>query len=350
MKSNKETDHRKSTPAAVYELKKVALRLRKNNKTVKEISEFTGLSDQTVRNLFRQYDNGGLSAIKPKTRGRKQGEKRHLTPKQEKEIFFMLIDKNPDQLKLKGCLWTRDNVRDLIRRKYGIDMPIRTVGEYLKRWGLTVQRPAKREMEQKSEQVEAWLNEQYPSIHNEAKAEKAVIFWGDETAVQNTANYARGYAPKGKTPVVKVKAKKMHINMISAINNQGKLHFLLYSDAINSERLISFMEAIIKNNDGRKAYLILDNLKVHHSKAVSKWVDEHKGEIRLFYLPPYSPEYNPDEYLNNDLKRNLGTQAMVKSVEELEANTSQFMEKLSDDSDHVKSYFNHPALDKYKLD
>ena len=157
-------------------------------------------------------------------------------------------------------------------------------------------------------------------------------------------------APKGKTPVVKVKAKKMHINMISAINNQGKLHFLLYSDAINPERLMSFMEAIIKNNDGRKAYLILDNLKVHHSKAVSKWVDEHKGEIRLFYLPPYSPEYNPDEYLNNDLKRNLGTQAMVKSVEELETNTSQFMEKLSDDSDHVKSYFNHPASDKYKPD
>lgn len=262
----------------------------------------------------------------------------------------MLVDKNPEQLKLKGCLWMRDNVRELIYRKYGIDMPIRTIGEYLKRWGLTVQRPAKREMEQKPEQVETWLNEQYPAIHNEAKAENAVIFWDNETAVQNTANYDRGYSQKGKTPILKVKAKKMHINMISAINNQEKLHFLLYSDAINSERLTSFMEAIIKSNDGRKVYLILDNLRVHHSKAVSEWSNEHKEEIQLFYLPPYSPEYNPDEYLNNDLKRNLGTQAMVKSVEELEANTADFMEKLSVDSDHVKSYFNHPALDKYKLD
>ena len=205
-------------------------------------------------------------------------------------------------------------------------------------------------MEQKPEQVKAWLDEQYPSIHKEAKAEKAVIFWGDETAVQNTANYARGYSPKGKTPILKVKAKKMHINMISAINNQGKLHFLLYSDALNSDRLISFMEAIIKSNDGRKVYLILDNLRVHHSKAVSEWTDTHKEEIRLFYLPPYSPEYNPDEYLNNDLKRNLGTQAMVKSVEELETNTQEFMSKLSDDPDHVQSYFDHPALDNYKLD
>ena len=118
MKIQKDTDHRKSSPATVYELKKVALKLRKNNKTVKEIAEITGLSDQTVRNLFRQYDESGLSSIKPKTRGRKKGEKRHLTPKQEKEIFSILVDENPDQLKLKGCLWTRDNVRELIQRKY----------------------------------------------------------------------------------------------------------------------------------------------------------------------------------------------------------------------------------------
>ena len=349
MKSMKETDHRKSTSEAVFELKKVALRLRKNNKSVREISETTGLSDQAIRNLFKKYDQGGIAAIKPKKRGRKSGEKRHLTPKQEQEILALLVDKNPEQLKLKGCMWTRDSVKDLILREYGIDMPIRTVGEYLKRWGLTVQRPAKQEMNQNPEQVEVWLHEQYPAIHAEAKAEKAEIFWGDETAVQNVANYARGYAPKGKTPVVKVQAKKMHINMISAISNQGKLHFLLYSDAINSDRLISFMEAIIKTA-GKKVYLILDNLKVHHSKKVTEWVEEHKHQIRLFHLPPYSPEYNPDEYLNNDLKRNLGTQAMVKDVGELEDHTNAFMDRLSKDSDHVKAYFDHPLLDSYKLD
>ena len=136
--------------------------------------------------------------------------------------------------------------------------------------------------------------------------------------------------------------------MISAISNQGKLHFLLYSEAINSERLISFMEAVIKTA-GKKVYLILDNLKVHHSKVVSAWVEEHSQQIRLFHLPPYSPEYNPDEYLNNDLKRNLGTQAMVKDVAELEDNTNTFMSRLSEDEDHVKAYFDHPILSPYKL-
>ena len=320
----------------------------KSNKGVAEIIAATSLSQDTVYVTIRKYKEGGMAALKPKSRGRKTGEKRSLTPKQEKEILSQLVDKKPAQLKLKGCMWTRDNVKDYILRQYGIDMPIRTVGEYLRRWGLTVQRPAKQEANQKPEQVEAWLKEQYPAIHAEAKAENAEIFWGDETAVQNVANYARGYAPKGKTPVVKIQSKKMHINMISAISNQGKLHFLLYSDAINSERLISFMEAVIKTA-GKKVYLILDNLRVHQSKAVTAWVEEHSQQIRLFHLPPYSPEYNPDEYLNNDLKRNLGTQAMVKDVTELEDNTNAFMSRLSDDEDHVKAYFDHPALSSYKL-
>ena len=349
MKCKKETDHRRSKPESVYELKKVALKLRKKNKSVQEISEITGLSDQTVRNLFRDYDKGGIDAIKPKRRGRKTGEKRHLSPTQEQELLKLLVDHNPEQFKIKGCLWTRNSVRELIKQKYGIAMPIRTIGEYLRRWGLTVQRPAKQAMKQKPEQVEAWLKEEYPAIHAEAKSENAEIFWGDETAVQNVANYARGYAPKGRTPVVKIQAQKMHINMISAISNQGKLHFLLYSDAINSDRLISFIEAIVKTSGGRKVYLILDNLKVHHSKKVSEWVEEHQNQIRLFHLPPYSPEYNPDEYLNNDLKRSIGTQAMVKNVQELEANTSEFMDALSADPNHVKAYFDHPALESYKL-
>ena len=138
--------------------------------------------------------------------------------------------------------------------------------------------------------------------------------------------------------------------MISAISNKGKLHFLLYSETINSERLTAFMEALIKTANGRKVYFILDNLRVHHSKLVSQWVENHEDKIALFYLSPYSPEYSPDEYLNNDLKRDIGTQAMVRDVQELEANASAFMSRISDDPDHVRSYFDHPALDKYKLD
>ena len=349
MKCKKETDYRTVDSKAVYELKKVALRLRRKGKEVREICEITGLADKTVRMTFEAYDAGGINAIKPKKRGRKAGEKRTLSAEQEQEIITLLVDHDPAQLKLKGCMWTRGSVKELIKQKDGITMPNRTVGEYLRRWGFTVQRPARREVNQKPEQVGAWLNEEYPAIHCKAKAENAEIFWGDETAVQNVANYARGYAPKGQTPVLRVQAKKMHINMISAINNRGELRFLLYSEAINSQRLIGFMEALIKTANGRKVYFILDNLRVHHSKQVSQWVDDHKDEIALFHLPPYSPEYNPDEYLNNDLKHTIGTQSMVQDIQELEANTSAFMGRLSHDPGHVKAYFDHPSLAKYKL-
>ena len=285
MKCRKETDYRTVDPSAVYELKKVALRLRRKGKEVKEICETTGLADKTVRMTFHAYDAGGIDAIKPKKRGRRIGDKRTLSVEQEQEIIAMLVDRDPAQLKLKGCMWTRDSVKELIKQKYGITMPNRTVGEYLHRWGFTVQRPAKREANQKAEQVEVWLNEEYPAIHRKAKAENAGIFW----------------------------------------------------------------ETLIKTSNGRKVYFILDNLKVHHSKLVSQWVDAHKDEIALFHLPPYSPEYNPDEYLNNDLKQSIGTQAMAQDIQELEANTSAFMGRLSDDPDHVKAYFDHPALTKYKL-
>ena len=350
MDTIEKTDYRKASPEAIYEARKIVIRMWKSKKAVAEIVEATGFSQDTVYVTIRAFKKGGMKALKPKVRGRKVGEKRHLTPEQESEIVNMLVDHNPEQYKIKGCMWTRDSVRELILQKYGIDMPLRTIGEYLRRWGLTVQRPAKQERNQKPEQVEAWLNEQYPEIHAAAKADNAEIFWGDETAVQNVANYARGYAPKGQTPVVKVQAKKMHINMISAISNQGRLHFMLYSDAINSDRLIEFMQALIKTAAGKKVFFILDNLKVHHSKKVSEWIDDHKSEIALFHLPPYSPEYNPDEYLNNDLKHNIGTQAMVKDVKELEDHTNSFMKRLSEDKDHVKSYFDHPAIKAYKLD
>ena len=188
MKSHKEVDHRRSSPETVFELKKAALRLRRQGRSVKEIVEVTGLADQTVRDAFFAYDRGGIEAIKPKRRGRKPGEKRRLSPEQEEEVINLLVDHTPEQLQLECCLWTRAGVRALILREYGIDMPIRTVGDYLKRWGFTVQRPAKQAMKQDPLAVEKWLKEEYPAIHAQAKREGAEIFWGDETAVQNVAH------------------------------------------------------------------------------------------------------------------------------------------------------------------
>lgn len=346
MNDEKRTDYKTSTPEVLYEARKIVIKMWKKGHPVKEIAEVTGFSTNTVYITIRKYKADGMKGLKPQKRGIKAGKNRTLTSLQEREIIKMITEKNPDQLRLKCCLWTRSAVQELIKIHYGITMPIRTVGEYLKRWGFTVQRPMKQAMNQKPEQVQTWLKETYPLIHKAAKEESAEIFWGDETAIQNESNYARGYAPKGKTPVLKVQTVKMHINMISAISNRGKVYFMFSQESIDSEKLIEFMERLIKDA-GHKIYLILDNLRAHHSKVTTAWVEEHKEQITLFYLPPYSPEYNPDEYLNHDLKQSIGHREMVKDKEELRSRADEFMDGLSSDSDHVKSYFDHPKLGDY---
>ena len=348
MGTEEKTDYRKATPEVLYQMRKTVIALFKKQKSVEEIIEVTDFSERTVRETIRKYKSGGMAALKPKKRGRKAGEKRILTPNQEKEIVRIITDKNPDQLKMKCALWTRDAVRQLIKDKYGIAMPIRTVGMYLQRWGFTVQRPAKQAIEQKPEAVQRWLKKEYPAIHTEAKKEDAEIFWGDETAVQNVANYARGYAPKGRTPVLKTKARKMHINMISAISNQGKLHFMFSQESMNQQKLIEFLERLLKDIP-RKVYIILDNLKVHHGKLVEDWIEEHKDRIRLFFLPSYSPEYNPDEYLNNDLKQTIGSQQQARTETDLQQNANAFMTSLSQNPKRVQSYFGHPTLAPYRV-
>lgn len=347
MENEVKTDYRKCSPDVLYQTRKIVIKMWKSKKPVEEIAEITGLTTRTVYETIRVYKKGGMSALKPKTRGRKTGEKRTLSPEQEKEIIKTITEKNPDQLKMKCCLWTRDAVKQLIQDKYGINMPIRTVGQYLQRWGFTVQRPAKQAMNQKPEAVQQWLHETYPEIHEAAKEAGAEIFWGDETAVQNVANYARGYAPIGQTPVLKVQATKMHINMLSAISSHGKVYFTFSKESINQDRLIDFFERLIKDV-GHPIFMILDNLRAHHSKKVTAWVEEHRSQLQLFYLPAYSPEYNPDEYLNHDLKRSIGTQRQACTEPELQEQAESFMSELAKAPEHVQSYFDHPTLTAYE--
>lgn len=180
-------------------------------------------------------------------------------------------------------------------------MPIRTVGEYLKRWGMTPQKPQKRAYEQRALEVKKWLEEEYPRIQAQAKQESAEIYWGDETGLRNDCQHERGYAPKGKTPTIKLNANREFINMISAITNQGKVRFRFFKGTMNSDVLIDFFVRLLKDAK-RKVIMILDNLRVHHCAPVKEWLEKHKAMIEVFYLPAYSPEFNPEEYLNCNLK------------------------------------------------
>jgi len=338
MENELKTNAVRLRPEEQYQIRKSIIRLWKNGKCNEEIAEVLDVSLRHVQNTKKQYADGGIAGIKLKKRGRRKGEKRTLSPEQEKEIQQIIVDKNPDQLRLPGCMWTRNNIRDLIAQKYKINMKLSTLGYYLQRWGFSVQRPVKRANKQDEKQIDAWLNEEFPGISELAKAENAEIFFGDEVGIQNTANYAKGYAPVGKTPVVRVAAKKMKINMLSAISKRGKLRFVLYKDNMNADKLIDFMRRLVKDTD-KKVFLILDNLRVHHSKKVMAWLAKHKTDIEVFYLPPYAPEYNPDELLNADLKRSVGNKAMPKTEADLEHNVRSHLKLLQINPEKIQSFF-----------
>ena len=324
-----------------HELRKTIIRMLKDGKRGKEIAKELDVSEGHVSNVKKLYEAGGAKALKPAKRGRPAGKNKILTPEQEREIQRIIVDKNPEQLRFKECMWTRNNIRQLIKDKYGIDIKLSTLGYYLARWGFSVQRPVKRAYKQDEQKIHAWLNSEFPGITERAEKEDAEIFFGDETNIQNTANYARGYAPKGKTPVIRTEAQKLKIEMLSAISKRGKLHFLLYKESMNSEKLIDFMTRLIKDSK-KKVFLVLDNLRVHHSKVVTAWLDEHKAEIELFFLPPYAPEYNPDELLNSDIKRNAGAKQSPRSQAELEANVQNRLDYLSATPAHVAAFFRAP--------
>ena len=340
MEEELRTEAVRQSPEGQYRIRKDIVRLMKQGKSNSEIAATLDVSERHVRATKRSYLQGGLAAIKPKKRGRKEGEQRTLTPEQEREIKEIITDKYPDQLKLEGCLWTRKNVRELVKMKYGLELPQSTMGCYLQRWGFSVQRPLKKAYKQDDARVQAWLEEEYPAIERQAKEEKAEIYWGDESCVHNTANYARGYAPIGQTPVLRVEAQKMKISFFSAITNQGKVFFKLFA-SMNADLLIEFLARLIEESD-RKVFMIVDNLRVHHAKKVTEWVAEHKNEIALFFLPPYSPELNPDEYLNNDLKRDVGNRPMPRSQGDISDNTTGFLKALQANPDHVRTYFHAP--------
>ena len=319
------------------------IRLRQKGWKLRAISDAIGVCHSTVRNWSRDYKNGGGKALKIKIRGRKEGEKRTLGQEQEDQIQKAVRDKCPEQLKLPFALWTRKAIQQLIKRLFSIDMPIRTVGEYLKRWGYTPQKPLRRAYEQNPKVVQKWLEEEYPAIEQRAKKEKAEIHWGDETGLRNDSQYGRSYAPRGKTPAVLLPARREHISLISTITNQGKVRFMVYENSMNSDTLIKFLKRLIKDTD-RKVFLILDNLRVHHSKVVREWLESHQGEIELFFLPSYSPELNPDEYLNCDLKTGVHSGIPARTSSQLKAKAISHLRKLQKLPARVEKYFRHPKI------
>jgi len=336
-------DFRKLKSQERFIFRKRAIDLINSGTNQKEAAKIFGVRANTVSSWVKSYKEQGLKGLRDIKRGVKSEDKKLLTSNQEKQIQDMIIDKMPDQLRLPFALWTRKAVKELIERELGIIIAITTVGDYLRSWGFSPQKPKKKAYEQNPKALKKWLFNDYPKIKKKAKSENAEIHWGDETGVKNNSQHGRSYAPKGKTPIRKTMGKRLSTNMISSVTNQGKVEFMIYSGTMNADRFLKFLRQLIKNRE-RKIYLILDNLKVHHSKVVKNWVEKNKRTIELFFLPSYSPERNPDEYLNCDLKQGLSQKPAPRDQDKLQKHVKEHMNMLQTKPERVKKYFKHKDI------
>lgn len=340
---SKDRDFRKLGPAVQAELRRRAVAMVDAGKTRQEAASAVGVSRRFVGKWVDVRDAQGDAALDGGKRGRRPGEQMVLPAKAANRIRGKITDKCPDQLKLPFSLWTREAVQDLIERETGLKLSLQSVSDYLKRWGFTAQRPVKRATERKEPAIEAWLANDYPAIVKRAKREKAEIQWADETGLSNQANYGRSFAPRGKTPVVRRLAARFSQSMISSLSNLGVLRFMVYDGALNTKIFLKFLRRLVQGAT-RKIFLIVDNLRVHHAKLVMAWVNAHKDKIELFFLPPYAPECNPDEFVNNDVKQAMSRKPAPKSKNELKHGLTSYMRGLQKRPDKIKAFFQAPSV------
>jgi len=336
-------DARTLPASAQEEKRRLAIRLRHEGRTFAAIGETVGVHWATVLGWWNRFEAGGLEALAAQRRGRRPGTQRRLTPVQERTLQRLIADKTPDQLRMPFVLWTRAAIGELIRQRYGVRLPVRTIGHYLKRWGFTPQKPLKRAYEQRPEAIQRWLTHAYPAIKARARREDAEIHWGDETSLSTSDARGRGFAPRGQTPVLRVVSQRKAVSFLSTVTNQGKVRFMVLHRPLSAPLLIRFLRRLTRDTQ-RKVFLILDNLNVHKAAQVRAWVDAHRDAIAVFYLPPYAPELNPDEYLNGDLKLGVAARAPARTKPELTHAAKSHLRTLQRRPDRVRRFFEHPRV------
>lgn len=334
---------RKLPAAAQEERRRQVIGLRQCGMTYKVIAAQVGLSRTGVPDICHRFAAEGAEGLVSKPRGRKPDEQRLLNAVQEAEVQGLIRRHTPDKLGLPFALWSRAAVGALVTRHCGVELAVRTVGKYLARWGFTAQKPIRRAYEQDPAAVRRWLRREYPAIVARAKQTRGVIFWGDETGLRSDDGRGRGYAPRGRTPVVWVCHKRAGLSLISAVTNRGELRWMIVDGAVNAPTLIRFLGHLVRDAR-RKVFLILDRLKAHRARLTRDWLAEHRSEIEVHYLPPYSPELNPDEGVNADLKQAVPRKAPARSKPQLKRAAISHMRSLSRRPQRIRSIFRHPQF------
>jgi transposase len=333
-------DTRSLPAAAQAALRNRAVRAVLAGMTQAEAARVFGVHHNAVNRWVKRYRQGGWAGLAERRRGRRPGEQAALSEPQQQEVIALVRDATPDQLGLAGFLWTREAVAELIARRYELLLARTTVGAYLRGWGFSPQRPQRRALEQNPAAVARWLATEFPAIRAQAKREGGMVLWLDEMGIRSDAAAGRSWAPVGQTPVMKRTGKRFRVNMISAVSNAGMLRFRLFTGSFRGPVFIDFLRRLLRDCGGRKVHLIVDGHPVHRAKAVSAWVGRH---AELHFLPGYSPELNPVELLNHDVKANAAGRRRPRSAKELRHELYGYLRRRQRQPQVLVRFFDYPT-------
>jgi transposase len=318
-------------------IRKRAVQRIKAGESPEVVIKALGYHRSAVYQWLKLFDEGGIEAL---TFKKIPGAKPKLTPAQKKKVFDIVTMKNPEQLKFPFALWTLGMVRQLIIDQFAVTLSEVSVGRLLKALGLTPQKPLRRAWQQNPARVDKWLSEEYPTIQKEAKKIGATIYFGDEAGIRSDYHSGTTWAVKGQTPVIRTTGSRFSLNMVSAVSAKGSMRFMTIKGRLTTDRFIEFLERLLKNQE-KPVFLIVDGHPVHRSNRVQLFVAATEGKLRLFLLPPYSPELNPDEQVWSHLKHHRLGKMIIKTKEDLETKIKSALRSIQRTTSLIMSFFRH---------
>lgn len=331
----RENDARRLTHPVLTELRKRAVASVQGGQMPSDVAKAVGVTRAAVYGWLALYRKGGWDALNARKRG---GRPPLLDGKALAWVYRTVTMRNPLQLRFEFALWTARMIGDMIADRFGVRLSKASVCRLLGQIGLTPQRPVWRAYQQRPESVERWLTEEYPRIRAKATRANARIFFGDEAGVRSDHHAGTTWAPRGRTPVVTSTGARFGLNLISAVSAQGEFRFMITDGRVGAHVFIKFLRRLLHNAD-RPIFLIVDGHPAHKAVAVRKFVEAQQGKLCLFFLPPYSPELNPDERVWNDLKNNAIGRKSISDPASLKAEVVGHLRSIQKTPDRVRGYF-----------
>lgn len=318
-----------------------AVQLIESGRKIDDVTDVMGVGRRTVLEWWEKYRRGGLGELSTKFAS---GRPTALSDRQMLELRALIIGCDPRQLSFGLALWTRGMVRELIRQRFRVTVSKVTVGRILRKLGMSPQRPLYRAYQQNPERVREWKEHIYPEIREEAAELGAAIFFADEAGVRTDFHSGTTWGLAGETPVVIATGKRDSITMVSAVSPRGELRFRLHEGSFRAAHFIEFCKQLMRDMGNTIIFLIVDGSSVHTARETRDFVESTQGRLRLFFLPSYSPELNPDEWVWKNVKHDRIGRSAVRGKDDMKAVALGALRHLQKTPAKVRAFFADPNL------